>query len=173
MSGQLSLLPLMHQFDKEGCMTNTTYWENGFCEGNDYYLVFNKKIYSLLVPEEKYEWMVEIVDAQTAIITKGSYNGKKDCYEIMFQDNIETPYTIILSDDQFECVTPLKEGWHGKLYIYLGGLCAIKNWFHNVCYRVADTLPCGKTLEVPAEVLAANPDRFRYGKSTRMDDQDI
>jgi hypothetical protein len=161
MCKQLSLLPLTHQFDKDGYLDDTTYWETDLCKKNDYYLVYNKKYYALLIPEDNFDWLVEIVEAQTAVITKGSYNGKKDCFEIMFQDNIETPYTIILSGEQFECVTPLKEGWHGKLYIYVGGLYACKNWFDNVCYRVADTLPYGKPIEVPEEVLVANPDRFR------------
>ena len=35
------------------------------------------------------------------------------------------------------------------------------NEFFNVCYRVGDTLPCDTAVEVPAEVLATNPDRFR------------
>jgi hypothetical protein len=164
MSGQLSLLPLMHKFDKNGFMDDTTYWENGFCEGNKYYLVFNIKTYSLLLPEDDFNWLVEMVDAQTAVITKGSYNGKKDCFEILFQDNIDDgiekpPYSIILSNEQVECVTPLKEGWGGKFYIYIGGLYDCRNWCYNVCYRVADTLPYGKPVEVPAEVLAANSGR--------------
>ncbi|MDR0289625.1 MAG: hypothetical protein LBI06_01665 [Treponema sp.] len=147
MSKQLSLLPLMHQFDKDGYMADTTYWENGFCEGNDYYLVFNTKIYSLLLPENNFDWLVEMVDAETVVITKGSYNGKKDFLQITFQDNIETPYSIILSDEQVSCITPLKEGWGGKFYIYTGGLYDCRNSFDNVFYRVADTLPCDKPVE--------------------------
>jgi hypothetical protein len=166
MSEQLSLLPLMHQFDKEGYMTDTTYWETDLCKENDYYLVFNTENYTLLLPKDNFDWLVEMVYSQTAVITKGSYNGKKDCYQIMFQDNIEDgmekpPYSIILSNEQVECVTPFKEGWGGKFYIYTGGLYDCRNWFYNVCYRVADTLPCEKPIEVPAEVLAVNPDRFR------------
>jgi hypothetical protein len=152
MCKQLSLLPLLHQFDKEGYLDDTTYWETDLCKENDYYLVFNKKYYALLLPEDNFDWLVEMVYAQTAVITKGSYNGKKDCYQITFQDNIEDgiekpPYTIILSNEQVECVTPLKEGWNGKLYIYVGGLYACKNWFDNVYFRVADTLPFCKPVE--------------------------
>jgi hypothetical protein len=161
MCKQLSLLPLTHQFDKNGYLDHTTYYETDLCKENAYYLVVNKKNYTMLLPEDNFDWMGEIVEAQTAVITKGSYNGKKDCIEIMFQDNIEHPYSIILSNEQVECVTPLKEGWGGKLYIYTGGLYNCRNWFYYVYYRVADTLPYGKPIKLPEEVWAANPDRFR------------
>jgi hypothetical protein len=141
MAKQLSLLPLMHQFDKDGFMTDTTYYETDACEEGDCYLVFNIDYYTLLIPEGKSDWLSEVVEAGTVVITKGSYNGINNYFEIMFMDNIETPVTIMIPDEQFECVTPLKEGWHGHLHIYAGGLYDCKNFFDKVYYRVADTLP--------------------------------
>ena len=149
MGEQLSLLPLMHQFDEEGYMKDTTYWETDDCKDNDYYLVFNISCYALLLPEarEKWDWLKEILEAETVVITKGSYNGVRDCFEIMFCDNIETPYSIILTNEQVSCESPLKEGWHGRFDIYVGALYNCKNFFDRVYYRVADTLPFCKPVE--------------------------
>jgi hypothetical protein len=138
---QLSLLPLMCQFDKEGFITETTYWETDVCEEGKYYLVFNMNTYSLLIPEYKDDWLVEITEAQSVVITKGNYNGKNDCFEIMFEDNTETPYMIIIPDEQFSRITPLKDGWNGNFYIYVGSLFNCKIDFENVYYRVANILP--------------------------------
>jgi len=140
---QLSLLPLMHQFDKEGFMTDTTYFENEECKEGDCYLVFNINSYTMLVPEGKGKWLVDIVEADIVIITKGSYKGKTDCYEIMFQQDEKPLYKMIISSEQFECVSPLKEGWHGRFDTYLGSLYEAKSFFYKVYYRVVDTLPFG------------------------------
>jgi len=59
------------------------------------------------------------------------------------------PYVIMLTKEQFECVTPLVEGWHGHLYIFQGACTATGNIqdFAKVYYRVADTLPFCKPVE--------------------------
>jgi len=144
MCEQLSLLPLTHQFDKDGFMKDTTYWEIEERKEGDIYLVFNKDYYAMLLPKDNFDWLCEIIKAETVVITKGSYNGKKDCFEIMFIDEAKAPYTMILENEQFERVTPLKEGWHGRFEIFTGGLYNCKNYFDKVYYRVAGTLPFGK-----------------------------
>jgi hypothetical protein len=143
MAGQLSLLPLMHQFSKEGYIRDTTYFENEDCKESNFHLVFNKKIYSLLVPKDKNDWLFEIGLAETVVITKGSYNGKP-YFEMMFLDNIEKPVIKMIPDEDFERVTPLKEGWYGRFCIYDSFLNNLCNAFERVYYRVADILPFGK-----------------------------
>jgi len=131
-------------------MTDTTYWEIEERKEGDLYLVFCKNYYTMLLPKDNFDWLREIIDALTVVITKGSYNGKKDCFEIMFyefEDEPKDPYIIMLENEQFERVTPLKEGWHGKFNIYTGRLYNCKNYFDKVYYRVADTLPYGKPVE--------------------------
>jgi len=45
----------------------------------------------------------------------------------MFDDNSDNPYMIIIRDEQFTRLSPLKEDWNGTLYVY---------------YRIKDNLPC-------------------------------
>jgi hypothetical protein len=148
MCKQLSLLPLMHQFDKEGYISNTTYYEDEANNNNLYYLVFHTSIYTMFLPDRKDDWLEYTLGAEIVIITKGSYNGKKDCFELQFIAGKKPPYSIFLTDDQFDRETPLKKDcWHGKLEIYVGGLYNCKQWFNNCYYREEDELPCCKPVE--------------------------
>jgi hypothetical protein len=54
------------------------------------------------------------------VITRGHHEGRKDSFEIMFDDNSDNPYMVILRDEQFTRISPLKEGWNGTLYVYSG-----------------------------------------------------
>ena len=131
----------MTQFNKNGFITDTTYWDTDYCKEGYYHLVFNMGTYSLLIPENKDDLLTELTEAQSVVITRGNYNGKSDYFEVMFEDNTETPYMILLSNEQFSRVSPLKEGWNGHFYIYVGSLNKCKRDFDKVYYRVADTLP--------------------------------
>jgi len=147
MCKQLSLLPLMNQYDKEGFIRDTTYFEIEACGTEPYHLVFNINTYSLFIPDGKSDWLVETVEAESVIITKGSYNGKDNCLELMFADNTKTLFTIIVSEEQFTCESPLKEGWNGELYIFVGSIRNCIQKFENVYYRVANNLPFGRPVE--------------------------
>jgi len=148
MCKQLSLLPLMHQFDYEGFITHTTYADIDDSEKDVYYLVFHTATYTMFLPREKSDWLGKTVNANKVVITKGSYNGKKDCFELMFINRKKTLHTIILTDDQFVRETPLKENcWYGKMYIYRGGLYDLVQDYKRIYYRVADTLPYCKPVE--------------------------
>jgi hypothetical protein len=131
-------------------MTYTTYYEDEANKKNKYYLVYNIATYTILLPEKDFDWLRDIVEAEAVIITKGGYNGKEGCFELMFLDETETQVmlTIIIPSEQISCLSPPKENcWNGKMYIFTGGLYDCRNWFFRVYYRVADTLPCGKMVE--------------------------
>jgi hypothetical protein len=103
--------------------------------------------YFLLIPDNKSGLLEEITSAQSVVITRGSYKGKNDWFEIMFEDNTDNPYMIMLADEQFSRISPLKEGWNGQFYIYSGSLSECNRNFYKVYYRVADNLPCLKPVE--------------------------
>jgi hypothetical protein len=148
MENQLSLLPLMHQFDKEGYIQHTTYYDDEINKKKPYYLIFHTSVYTMFLPENDYDWLENIIEAEIVIITKGSYNGKKDCFELQFLTGNKPSYSIFLTDDQFVRETPLKKDcWYGKMDIYVGSLYQCKNWFDNCYYRETDKLPCCEPVE--------------------------
>ena len=147
MGEQLSLLPLMHQFNKKGFITDTTYFENEEYRAGNSHLVFKINTYTFLIPEGKGDWLVKTVDAESVVITKGSYNGVRGCFELMFQDDTNTLFSTIISAEHISCESPPKEGWNGELYIIVDVLGNICQKYEKVYYRVADTLPFCKPVE--------------------------
>ena len=111
------------------------------CSKGFYYLVHNNGKYFLLLPKWNERVINEMQTGNHIIITRGSHEGHKDSFEIVFDDNSENPYAILLSDEQFTRITPLKEGWNGTLYVYSGDLDECKLIFYNVYYRISDNLP--------------------------------
>ena len=88
------------EFDSNGNLTDTDYWDSELCKNGFYYMAFNNGVYSLLIPEAKTVILDEIRQSHAVVITKGSYRGKPNCFEIMFDDSSETPFMMILESEQ-------------------------------------------------------------------------
>jgi hypothetical protein len=141
-------LPLILSFKPGGYLAQTDYWNTEMCRRGFYYMVHNNGIFSLLVPEIKINELIkELQTAESVIITRGTYKNKDDCFEIVFDDKTETPYSIMLEDEQFHRASPLTEGWHGKLFIYYNSYFESKLTFDKVYYRVKDVIPCYDPVE--------------------------
>jgi hypothetical protein len=138
----MNLLPLMIRCGDNGLPFETTYFDTEMCEKGFYYLVHNMNKYFLFLPKWNERVLKEMETRKSIVITRGNHNGKNDCFEVMFDDNSDNPYMIILEDEQFTRISPLKEGWNGTFYVYSGDLEEYKLYFSHVYYRVADNLPC-------------------------------
>ena len=112
--------------------------DSELCQNGFYYMAFNNGIYSLLITESKIDILDELRQSHAVVITKGYYKGMSNCFEIMFDDSTETPFMIILENEQV-LLHPTEEykGWKGKFLIYIGD-------FKNKCqsdfvyYRTAE-----------------------------------
>jgi hypothetical protein len=135
-------MPLMIKIGHNGFPLETTYFNTEMCTKGFYYLVHNNEKYFLILPKWNERVINEMQTGNHVVITRGSHEGHKDSFEIVFDDNSENPYAVLLRDEQFTRITPLKEGWNGTLYIYSGDLDECKLIFYNVYYRISDKLPC-------------------------------
>jgi hypothetical protein len=141
-----------NEFDENGRLISTTYWESEGCKNGAFFLAFNKGIYSLLVPEQGKAMLdgLKSLYPLSVVISCGVYNGKPGAYEIMFDDGSGTPYRLQLGGNQ---VLPAPEGsdtgWKGSFYIYADGLDEFSAYFRNVYFRIVDTLPCMMAPEEP------------------------
>ena len=128
------------QFDEKDLLIRTNYWESEVCQNGYYYLIHYKGNYFLLTPENN-DLVNEIAGTQSIVISRGNYKGKNDCFEIMFEDNSDCPYMIILEDEQVYRITNIEEGWIGNLYIYIGKLEKCNYHSNKVYYRTTQTIP--------------------------------
>jgi hypothetical protein len=134
-------------FKKYGLISTTTYWKSKLCKEGCPYLVHNLGTYSLLLPEGM---DLDDGNALNIYITRGTYQGKKDCFEIVFDNGSENPLRIFLHHSQLLVLSDMELGWKGQLYIYSSWskLDMFYYSFKEVCYRETDTLP--STLPLPA-----------------------
>jgi hypothetical protein len=137
----MNLLPVMITIGDSGFPVETTYWDTDMSADGFYYLVHNGDRYFLFIPKNKPGVIKEMDTAKSIVITRGEYNGRKDCFEIMFDDNSDNPFMLILQDKQFSRISALKEGWVGTFYIYNGTLEEYDIFKSHVYYRVTDNLP--------------------------------
>ena len=138
----INLLPLMIRTGISGFPLETTYFDTDMCKKGFYYLVHSNDKYFLLLPKWNERVINEMQTGNHVVITRGSHEGHKDSFEIVFDDNSENPYAVLLRDEQFTRITPLKEGWNGTLYVYSGDIDECRFIFYNVYYRITDNLPC-------------------------------
>ncbi|MDR0552162.1 MAG: GNAT family N-acetyltransferase [Spirochaetaceae bacterium] len=147
---------ITNKFDKDGCLTGTNYWESELCGMGHYYLVCHKDSFSLLIPHNAKNSLLKELFEQfcfSVIITKGNYNGKPNCFELMFEDNSDEPYTILLEQEQVDCsISKPVYGWNSHFCIYSDGLEEETVYIKNVYFRTADTLPCMLPPEEPLEI---------------------
>ena len=135
-------LPLMIRTGISGFPLETTYFDTDMCRKGFYYLVHNMGRYFLFLPKWNEKVLKEMETGKQVVITRGSHEGIKDSFEIVFDDETENPFSVLLRDEQFTRLSPLKEGWHGTLYVYSGDIdeCRLINSY--VYYRITDNLPC-------------------------------
>jgi len=143
----MNLLPLTIRIGDNGLPFETTYFDTEMCAKGFYYLVHSNCKYFLLLPKWNERVLKEMETAKSIVITRGNYNGKNDCFEVMFDDNSENPFMIVLENEQFTRISPLKEGWNGTFYIYSGDLEEYKLYFSHVYYRITDNLPSLQPVE--------------------------
>lgn len=136
----MNLLPIMIRTGNNGLPFETTYFDTEMCTKGFYYLVHNNDKYFLLLPKWNEKVLKEMETGKSVVITRGNYNGKEDSFEIMFDDNSDNPYMIMLEDEQFTRITQPKEGWNGTLYVYSGDLEEYKLKYCDVYYRITDNL---------------------------------
>jgi len=138
----ITSLPLMYRTGISGFPLETTYFDTEMCRKGFYHFVHNNGKYLLFLPKWKEKVLQEMQTGKQVIITRGSHEGIKDSFEIMFDDETENPFSVLLRDEQFTRLSPLKEGWHGTLYVYSGDIdeCRLINRY--VYYRIKDNLPC-------------------------------
>jgi len=140
------LVHIQARFNDNGLLAETNYWNSEVCQKGYYYLIHHQGNYFLLVPENN-DLLQEITGTETIVITKGNYKGKDNWFEIMFEDNSDCPYMILMENEQVSRITPLKEGWIGNFYIYTGSLEKPDYHSDKVHYRITDNLPCLQPVE--------------------------
>jgi len=150
-------------FNSDGTLYDTNYWDSIFSKNGLPRLVHHMDTFSLLLPEGM---DLDDGNAIDIYITRGKYQGKKDCFEIVFDNGTDNPFRLFLHHTQLTVIKPMEKGWKGQLYVYSSWtkLDTFYYFFRNVCYRETDTLP--STLKLPPKKKTKTSKKSKVKKPT-------
>jgi len=135
-------LPMTAQFNNDGTILSTDYWNTEMCQRGFYFMYFSNGVYSLLAPKDNSPILQEVKGTEPVIITRCLFRGKQNCFEIMFDDDSQDQYMLVLEPEQvFFHPSENDLGWKGKMNIYAGSVDNLKIKLSLVHYRIGDTLP--------------------------------
>jgi hypothetical protein len=133
-------------------IADTNYWKSDYARNGYCYLSINAGAYRLLVPKYGKDWVKECQSAQAVILSRGTaykYKPPKDdALEILFEDNTDSPFTIMISPEQMDRMPADEDqGWKGVFHLYFDGSREPVIEFQKVYYRRVQELPCLKRVE--------------------------
>ncbi|MES2662276.1 MAG: hypothetical protein V4629_03140 [Pseudomonadota bacterium] len=88
---------------------STNYWESFQALNGWVYLSWGGGCARLLIPKVSYKYLIKMRTVKNIVITKGSFKDKLNCFEIMFEDGSESPFSIIIQPEQTD-----KLSWDDK-----------------------------------------------------------
>ncbi len=125
-------------------IVSTTYWDSDHAKHGLFYLTINSGAFRVLVPDCRFEMLADIINTQYVVITRGPCPSisASDAYEIMFEDESNSPYAIHISAKQCDR-TPTSADVNKKF------ICSVwhrsgKAYQWDCYYRTAKKLPCMK-----------------------------
>ena len=124
----------------------TNFWETQIAKQGFLFLSFNAGAARLLVPEN-HEYLRDMTTSEYAILTRGRWNGQPS-YELLFEDNSDSPYMVFMNSSTFDRMLPESEaGSDLPLLVYVRGeehpVIASRK---PARYRVVAKLPCMKPI---------------------------
>jgi hypothetical protein len=77
----------------------TNYWEGEFARTGKLFLTNNAGAFRLLVPPAEEQAIAEMATAKRVIVSRGPWpeTGQADAFEILFDDETESPYAVHLT----------------------------------------------------------------------------
>jgi hypothetical protein len=132
---------------------DTNYWTSEYAKNGICFMSINAGCYRLLVPHFRKDWIKEMQAAQSVIISRGPFPDamppKADAFEIMFEDNTQSPFIINTGTEQWDrAPADADQGWKGVCHVYFDGIQKPIIEFQNVYYRRVKKIPWMKKVQV-------------------------
>jgi hypothetical protein len=89
--------------NKGADIIGTNYWETEHAMRGLCFVSINAGCFRLLVPEPQESSIAEMATAKVAIVSRGPWpkQGRKDAFEILFEDGTDSPFSLCMSAEQF------------------------------------------------------------------------
>lgn len=118
---------------------STNYWQSELASNGLFFASWNAGALRILMPDIMLSHLADMRTGKLAVVTRGTYQGKPDALEIMFDDDSDNPYAIHLSPGQLDRTIPDDETGHAIIVIAVGRSGPLAQWHGR--YRTHATLP--------------------------------
>ena len=121
---------------------STDYWDSEHAVKGFFFLSWNAAAARLLVPDCQESALREMRGAREVIISRGpcSFQGGREALELMWEDDSDSPYCILVTAEQTDRLTPDTDQEGGFIATAWTREGLQGRWPGR--YRVVDSLPC-------------------------------
>lgn len=124
--------------NEDGKIKDTNFWETPLNKFGLFFISNNANTSRLLIPQNQETLLYDIVDVQYCILSIGSWKGRKNSLELLFEDFTDSPYSIHVGPNQTDLL-PDAEKTDLTLLLYTNGLKLSGKY--PLKLRFVDTLP--------------------------------
>lgn len=129
-------------------IARTNYWDSDLARRGFMFLTSTAGVMRLLVPDTKLWALADMRTGRIAVVSRGPFKGA-DAVEILFDDESEQPFTIVLSVPQVDCLPP--NGDSGREVGFTVWTRAGMQMELEGRFRVVESLPCAAPWEGPRD----------------------
>ena len=126
-------------------LVESNYWDSEPARRGLFYVSINAGAFRLLVPQSEEHLVCEIRTGRHAVITSGFHRLElRNMYEIMFEDDTDTPFALWLCHGQFERVFSIADAAGEDRHMIIYTRYCVEVARMPVFFRKTETLPCLK-----------------------------
>jgi len=122
-------------------IVKSNYWGSEFAQKGYFFCSFNAGTARLLIPDSRVDELPEMATSKLIVLTRGTWNRKKDALEILFDDGSDEPYSMHLSKDQLDRLIPVSDNGR-DLTFSAWSRGPVKLLERPAKFRIVKNLPC-------------------------------
>jgi hypothetical protein len=122
-------------------IVKSNYWDSEFAQKGYFFCSFNAGAAMLLIPDSRLNEVPEMATGKLIILSRGTWNRKKDALEILFDDGSDEPHLMHLSKDQLDRLIPSSDNGRDLTFsAWKRG--PVKLFERPAKFRIVKNLPC-------------------------------
>ena len=81
-------------------LVSTNYWETPLADAGLFFLTWHRGVARLLVPQVHESALADTATGREVLMTTGVFHDRKDYLEIMWEDDSDAPFSLLLAPQQ-------------------------------------------------------------------------
>jgi hypothetical protein len=117
------------------------FWDSDMARRGFFFMSVNAGAARLLVPDCRADQVPDMSTAKLVVISRGPGMGRRDMFELLFDDDSEEPYALHFGVQQIDRLIPARENGQ-ELAFTAWGRNAVLLFERPARFRLVDSVPC-------------------------------